>query len=213
MELVTPNWQGDYWMRVLEKISTKQVCLRATANLFKGDWDKKHLPAPKWETLVTYIDTAENAMNLQELDPKICKHLQKMNRNWDLLDMKREMREYPRFPNSEVIEKEIQVEQPDLPDLSPIKSCKQEMFSIQEMEEHETYLQEMANNMEILNDIVEAIDLEFQKYGHVVQETSQMIQTIKFSDDCQEETEKACPSSNFTINEEIKEEIANLVKQ
>ena len=58
MVIVTPNWQGDYWMRILEKLSLKQMCLPARAPVYKGDWDKKPLPPPQWETLVTFIDTS-----------------------------------------------------------------------------------------------------------------------------------------------------------
>ena len=77
MVIVTPNWQGDYWMRILEKISKRQIHLPAKANLYKGDWDKKPLPAPHWETLITFVDTANLSLKQEELDPKLCKYVQK----------------------------------------------------------------------------------------------------------------------------------------
>ena len=215
MVIVTPNWQGDYWMRVLEKISQKQVCIPAGVPLYKGDFDKKALPSPQWETLVTFVDTSLLEDVEKELDPKLCKQMGKLSKNWNLLDLKRNMQNYPRFQNVGTIEKEIQVGQPDIeipesPHVSPIKPCKQEVYSLQNLEEHETYLHELAEKVEILNDVLDQIDIEFQKVGHLVQETSTI---LNFGDDFPGETPKAKPSSNFTISAEDQNEIANLVQQ
>ena len=215
MVIVTPNWQGDYWMRILEKISLRQTKLPADANLYKGDWDQKPLPAPKWETLVTLVDTSQISISQKELDPKICRQLEKINKKWQLVDLKREMQKYPKWSNIQTLERETQVEQPeipDMPDLSPIKPCRHEVYSLQNLEEHETYLQGMTENMEIVNDLVDQIDCEFHKLGYMVKENVEL-KKIAMSDYFVGMTEKAMPSSNFTMSKEDKSEIASLVHQ
>jgi len=215
MVIVTPNWPGDYWMRILEKVSFKQFCIPAKSQLYKGDWDKKPLPPPQWETIVSFVDTSQISLKPMELDPKICKQIEKMNKRWQLVDLKREMKNYPKFPNCKTLKREVQVdppETPELPDISPIKPCRQEVYSLQNLEEHETYLQSLTENMEILNDLVENIDIEFQKVGYMVKDLEKLGR-IALPDDFVGEPDKACPSSNFKISVEDQKEIAILVEQ
>ena len=85
-------------MRILEKISSRQVKIPVGVGLYKGDWDKKPLPPPKWETLVSLVDTTRFNLEKGELDPKIVMTVKKMSKGWDQFDLEREMQNYPIFP-------------------------------------------------------------------------------------------------------------------
>ena len=136
-------------MRILEKISSRQVKIPVGAGLYKGDWDKKPLPPPKWETLISLVETTRFHLEKGELDPKIVMAVKKMSKGWDQFDLEREMKNYPIFPPHDVMEREREEAkfiQPDLQDLSPIKPVKEEMMNLatqpeEESQHHSTFLQ------------------------------------------------------------------------
>jgi len=129
--ICTPNWPGDYWMRILEKISLKQTKIPVGVGLYKGDWDKKPLPPPRWETLISFLDTTKISLDPKELDPKTMKYLKKLGKNWDQFDLEREMKMYPIFPTHDTLERDVErvVITPELPNVSPIKPVRGELLS------------------------------------------------------------------------------------
>ena len=230
--MCTPNWPGDYWMRILEKISSSQVKIPVGVGLYKGDWDKKPLPPPKWETLISLVDTTRFHLEKGELDPKIVMAVKKMSKGWDQFDLEREMKNYPIFPPHDMMEREreeAKVIQPDLPDLSPIKPVKEEMMNLatqteEENQHHSTFLQgneekalgevqkflgEKIADMEMLTELMDEVDLEFHKNGHIPKELTQ----ISLGDVDWVETTKARPSSEFLVNHKDLEEFSMQVRQ
>ena len=121
--LVTPDWPGVYWARLLEKLAVAQVLVDKGTPLYQGDWDKKPLPSPQWNTLVTLVDSIQNRISVMELNPKLVKWIRKCSLDWGRENLIFEVSKYPKGPSEEVMERETQTPfvDIDLPDLSPIK--------------------------------------------------------------------------------------------
>ena len=81
--LVTPNWKGTTWERILSKVALKQYFVPANTPLYKGDFDGKPLPSPQWESVVSFIDTNQSNVPILEVDPQALKWVEKKTRNWD----------------------------------------------------------------------------------------------------------------------------------
>jgi hypothetical protein len=67
----------------LSKIAKSQFFVPPDTPLYKGDWDGTPLPSPPWETVVSYIDTTEMEVPLQECDPICLKWISKGAKGWD----------------------------------------------------------------------------------------------------------------------------------
>ena len=124
----------------------------------------------------------------------------------------------------------------DLPPLhlSPIKKSGQDLFSVAiqtesniiekkiaqkqglqkmsatDLEERHNVLRQMVSECELLSEMVEEFDIEFQKFGHIVQ-TAQFT-TNSLGDEILGETTKALPHSEFLINKKDYEEISMQVQ-
>ena len=85
MVLVTPHWKGTWWQRILDKIVVRQFVVPLGTSLYKGDWDKKALPTPPWETVVSFLDTRKISVYIKECDLKTIRWVKSRNwiRNWD----------------------------------------------------------------------------------------------------------------------------------
>ena len=159
MILVTPNWPGSKWMRILDTVAIKQSFVPPETPLYKGDSQKKTLPPPPWETMVSLIDTKWNKPNASELDPKMVKYIKKMSKEWGQADLMAAVHGYPRFATPETMEKEIQsdlVLVPDLPDVSPIKARPQ--------------VEEPISHQEVLLENMLLVDVQFSHVDHKVAE-------------------------------------------
>ena len=66
--LVTPNWGNRSWKRILDKIALAQFCVPENDSLYETDRDKNPLPAPKWETTISLVDTTKFNVNECECD-------------------------------------------------------------------------------------------------------------------------------------------------
>jgi hypothetical protein len=110
MILVTPNWSGQDWARLLDKISIARVEIPSGTKLYVGDWEKRPLPSPPWNTYVSLVDTVFCQVPLGELDPKMVRQVQKASRAWNFEDLEKEVRKYPRVISDETMDKEVQVE-------------------------------------------------------------------------------------------------------
>ena len=110
MILVTPDWNDQYWSRLLDKISIARVEIPSGTKLYVGDWGKEPLPAPPWNTYVSLVDTVVRKVPLAELNPKMVQQVQKASRAWGFEELEREVRKYPRTILEETMDKEVQVE-------------------------------------------------------------------------------------------------------
>jgi hypothetical protein len=200
--------------------------------LYKGDWDKKPLPPPKWETLVSLVDTTRFNLEKGELDPKIVKAVKKMSKDWGEHELEKEMKSYPNFPTFQDMLERVEekfVIPPELPNVSHIKPVKEEMMTLatqteEENQHHSTFSQgndedaleevqeflgERIADMEMLTELMDEVDLEFQKTGHIPKELTQ----ISLGDVDWVETTKARPSSEFVVNHKDLEEFSMQVRQ
>jgi hypothetical protein len=142
------------------------------------------------------------------------------------------MKGYPNFPTFqdmlERVEEKIVIS-PELPNVSPIKPVKEEMMTLatqteEENQHHSTFSQgndedaleevqeflgERIADMEMLTELMDEVDLEFQKTGHIPKELTQ----ISLGDVDWVETTKARPSSEFVVNHKDLEEFSMQVRQ
>ena len=125
--LVTPDWGDCYWRRLLEKLAVHQVQVPEGLSLYTSDHQKKALPSPSWNTLVSFLDSSLVSIPMEELDPKEVKWVRKTSKGWDLSQLDMEVRKYPKQVLGEPMEREVQtsqvcVEEEDFvsPPVSPI---------------------------------------------------------------------------------------------
>ena len=78
------------------------------------------------------------------------------------------------------------------------------------LEERQNVLRQMVSECELLSEMVEEIDIEFQKFGHIVQ-TAQF-NTNSLGDEILGEITKALSHSEFLINKKDLEEISMQVQ-
>ena len=81
MVLVTPVWKSEKWYQILEKIAIQQVFVEEDTPLYQSD-DRKILPSPKWQTVVSLIDTTKRNVPFSSLEPIPVKFVQGKTQGW-----------------------------------------------------------------------------------------------------------------------------------
>ena len=177
--LVTPNWKGPSWERILNKIAQSQFVVEPGTPLYKGDWDGTPLPSPNWETVVSYIDTTKYNVSLDECNPKTLKWLSKRSKGWNEKKLLEEMKKYPFLkddnssievvvqtnvstPQKEstptnVVQEVIQAPQEE----SPIKPLKLDF------DDEISWMQVKDDPEDVSAQLFSEVDLEFFKFGDV----------------------------------------------
>ena len=84
-------------MRILDNVAIKQRFVPPETPLYKADSQKKALPHPPWETMVSFINTKVFRPEEKELDPKMVKYIKKISKEWGRPDLLDAMRTYPRL--------------------------------------------------------------------------------------------------------------------
>ena len=93
--LVTPNWPGRPWRRILDKIAVVQYKVPAGEPLYETDRDKKPLPAPFWETIISFIDTFHFSAPENECDLSTLKWVIKTGKDLGQNDLIQRVAKYP----------------------------------------------------------------------------------------------------------------------
>ena len=93
--LVSPNWPGRPWKRILDKIALCQFFVPPGEPLYETDRDKNPLPAPLWETTVSLVDTTKCNVNEIECDPNTLKWVTKTCKDLGPEDLKSRVAKYP----------------------------------------------------------------------------------------------------------------------
>ena len=98
-------------------------CFGEGVPLYLGDWDKKRLPSPPWETRVSLLDPSSFPVDELELDPKVVSWVKRKTRGWGREELFAEMSKFPSFKGSEVWENDANNGVPEEKELpSPISS-------------------------------------------------------------------------------------------
>ena len=207
MILVTPNWPGSKWMRILDKVAMKQSFVPPETPLYKRDSQKKALPPPPWETVVSVIDTSTARPAIDELDPKVVKYVKRITREWGRPELLDAMRAYPRIVDIQnTMEKEDQFDSvvvpeiPETPGVSPIKGRPSEVFS-----------ESSLTPTEILLDSLSLVDVQFSHTDHKVMVPKVLM--LDMGDWSDERNVEAKPHCCSQVKEKELSELAILLQQ
>jgi hypothetical protein len=153
MILVHPNWQNQYFSRLLDSITVKRVMVCHGTPVYVADKCKKALPAPAWDTIVSVVDTFQCQVPSELLDPKIVRWLQRTSKNWGMAELKHEMKKYPKNDVPLEVEESIQTDVvpilvPNTPQVSQVvEQVVQEVVPILPPKEKvESWLEEVSHD-------------------------------------------------------------------
>jgi hypothetical protein len=207
MLLVTPNWPNCAWMRVLEKLASRQSFIPAETPVYRGDASSKVLPPPPWETIVSLITPESVKINLHELDPKIVKHVQRLSKGWGRDELLAEVRAYPKFDIPPMMEKEVQAEffDVEMPNVSPIKKVCQILEKTPEFGPKEA-----ISNDQVLVESLPFVDVQFTEVDHKIEDVK--MQSLDLSDWVSLDP-SAKSHSSTQVNDKDMKEIASLLHQ
>ena len=135
----------------MEKLSISQVKVPHGMLLYASDGQKKPLPSPQWDTLVSVLDSTSISIPQSELDPDIVKWVNKKCKGWDLQMLLDNVKKYPRVCEGG-IEREMQTEEQEeevspSPPVSPI-SIPQSVFVGQKVPSSLTIAAELSMDVD-----------------------------------------------------------------
>ena len=79
----------------MDKIALAQFCVPENEPLYETDRDKKPLPAPKWETTISLVDTTKFNVNESECDLNTLNWVKKTSKNWGKDTLIEKVKRYP----------------------------------------------------------------------------------------------------------------------
>jgi hypothetical protein len=175
-----------------------QVQVDPGVGLYRSDLQEKVLPPPQWGTLVSLLDSRQNKVSHDELDPKIVHWLQKRCRGWDLPHLIDEVNKYPRPCGGEGMEREVQTESfPEVefesPPVSPISISPQDVFTCQ-------VGQKVPPSLAIGAEITLMVDLDFTNKDFKAPIVLPNIEEMTFGSPPHDEERRGIPSSPFLVS-------------